>query len=304
MSSDTSGFVTTAGLEEGKTISKADINATRDSWEEADNSISEFNIREEGLDRRSFDTNDTWTDVLNRQSRCFMSGLRDVQHPLADQGWKPIRFGRSGDTKVVGGTSEEFASISFDWDPQLHTYVILRTSFWFKFDVGLLGSAQRDDAGDDNNFEIKRADHDFQFGILVTAPGETIGDSSKNVRTTTQPNGQIFCPVQVGLNRTWSADSTGTFNQIRHKFDRRSAIATTVSMVVGGQSWTTNSAPNLENNLGAIDLRESGLVQARLYWRARKDARETCDISGSETEGQEIKAELGNMQFFAQVFRR
>ena len=301
MSSETSGFVTVAGIQEGETISKEDINATKDSWEKADNSISEFNIREEGLDRRSFDTNDTWSDVLNSQSRCYLSGVRKhVQVP--GHGWKPMKFG-STSLPVSGGVNSDYPTIQFDWDPQVHTYVIIRVSFWFHFDVGLVGSAQRDDAGDDDTFEILRDNHDFKFGILVTSPDEELSDATEATRLPTTINGQIYCPTVVGLNRTWSSDSTGSYNQIEHKFDRRTAMATTVSMVVGGQSWTTKSAPIIESNLGAIDLRESGVVKARLFWKSRKAAA-ACEIAGSKTNGEDVPVTIGNLQFFAQVFRR
>jgi hypothetical protein len=301
MSSETSGFVTTAGIQEGETISKEDINATKDSWEKADNSISEFNIREEGLDRRSFDTNDTWSDVLNSQSRCYLSGVRK-NVPVPGHGWQRMRFGSSS-LSVSGGVDSNYPTIQFDWDPQIHTYVIIRASFWFHFDVGLVGSAKRDDSGDDDNFELLRDNHDFKFGILVTEPGQTLSSATESTRLPTTINGQIYCPTQVGLNKTWSSDSTGTYNQIIHKFDRRTAMATTVSMVVGGQSWTTNSAPIIESNLGAIDLRESGTVTARLFWKSRR-APAVCEIADSATNGQEVPVTIGNLQFFAQVFRR
>lgn len=301
MSSDTFGFVTTTGIQEGETISKEDINATKGSWENADNSISEFNIREEGLDRRSFDTNDTWSDVLNSRSRCYLSGVRK-NVPVPGKGWDPMPFGTS-DLPVTGGTTTVSPAIQFDWDPQIHTYVIIRASFWFHFDVGLVGSAKRDDSGDDDNFELLRDNHDFKFGILVTEPGQPLSSATEATRLPTKINGQIYCPTQVGLNKTWSSDSTGTYNQIRHKFDRRTAMATTVSMVVGGQSWTTNSAPILESNLNAIDLRESGAVMARLFWKSRNDEAD-CEIAGSATENQPVKVTIGNLQFFAQVFRR
>jgi len=303
MSSDTSGFVTTTGIQEGETISKEDINATKDSWEEADNSISEFNIREEGLDRRSFETNDTWSDVLHddSNSRCYLNGVKK-NVPVPGAGWRDIPFGTPS-SRVSGGTTDAYATIEFDWRPQVHTYVIIRASFWFHFDVGLIGWSRRDDTGDDDTFEYKRDNHDFKFGILVTSPGQLISDASENVRLPTRRGGQIYCPTQVGLNKTWSSDSTGTWNHIRHRFDRRSAIATTVSMVVGGQSWTTNSAPVIESNLGAIDLRGSGPVSARLLWKSRRGP-EDCTIPGSATEDQPVDVSIGNLQFFAQVFRR
>ena len=74
-------------------------------------------------------------------------------------------------------------------------------------------------------------------------------------------------------------------------------------MAVAGQSWNTDSAPNVNGNLSAIDMREAGNYKAQLMWRSRRDLK-TCDISGSKDEGENVKCQIGHIQFFVQLFRR
>jgi len=302
--SHSDGIVDITDIREGDVLKKEDLNDTKDSWEGVENEVGEDNIREEGLDRRAFASNATWSDSLDSSSRCYYSGLTTSGVP--GDSWDGMDFGTSGsDDIVMGGMNEVWPEIAFDWDPQVHTYVIIRASFWFTIDIGLMGATQRDNHEDEDTFDSDRDNQDFRFGIYISPPGGTFGDLDYSVRRIDNPNGGIFCPVQVGLNKSYSSDSTGTFNHIRHSFDRRSAIATTVSMVVGGQSMESDSAVDLNDNLYALDLREPGLVQARLAWRSHQ-SRTSCshDEDFSGFSGQIVDAKYGRLQFFAQVFRR
>jgi hypothetical protein len=299
---DEPGYVSVDDIREGDSLSKSDLNNTKDSWKDVAGEVGELNLREEGLDRRVFEYDSTWNDFLNSNSRCYLSQTRSVSMP--GQAWEGMSIGGVGPEKIVGGIGESSPIISFLWHPQQHTYVIIRASFWFRFDVGLVGRARNSGSTDwVDALEPLRQNIDVQFGIQVTTPGGVITDGMAIHRFDNIP-GKIFCPTQLGLSRQYAERCTHTFGMIEHEFDRRTAMASSVTMVVGGQSWTNEDQP-LTNNNHAIDLRTEGQVKARLVWRCRQDPSTlVCNITDSDFEGERVHPEVGALQFFAQVFKR
>ena len=300
---DEHGYVSVNGIREGDSLSKSDLNNTKDSWKDIDYAVGELNLREEGLDRRVFEYDRTWNDFLSSTSRCYLSQIRSVSMP--GQAWEAMNIGGSGSEAIVGGINAAVPTISFQWSPQHHTYVIIRTSFWFRFDVGLVGRSRNSAKSTDpeDSVEPLRAKLDVQFGIQVTRPGGVITDGMSIHRLDNQ-FGRIFCPTQLGLSGPYSEKCTNEVGMIEHEFDRRTAMASSVTMVAGGQSWTNEDQP-LTNSNHAIDLRNEGIVQARLVWRSRRDPDTlVCEISGSALEGERVHPQVGGLQFFAQVFKR
>ena len=299
--SDKCKHVDIVDVREGETLDKESINQTAKNWDDASDNVCEEHIREEGLDRRVFDHNGTWADPGGSSSRCYVSSLYDAWTPGAGLKWHPIYTGMTPAFNINGGLGGVTPKIEFGWDPQVHTYAIIRASLWFRIDVGMMGDSGRSSAADDGSPVDKRRDQDFKFGIHVTGPGED-EKNGQHVRRLDNPNGRIYCPVQVGLNRNWS-DITYPSNDFNQYTDRRCALASTITMAVAGQSWNTDSAPNVNGNLSAIDMREAGNYKAQLMWRSRRDLK-TCDISGSKDEGENVKCQIGHIQFFVQLFRR
>mgnify|MGYP003626460410 FL=1 len=305
------GFVTIRDFREGDPLSKDHLNETKDSWKSVDSEVGELNIREEGLDRRMFDTDNTWNDFFGSTSRCQQGATIDSGWMPSENGqWSPINFRKSATSTteadtVTGGIHDHYARIQFDWNPQIHTYVIFRASFRFRWDVGLMGgSGFSAELGSDDpdNFVSNRDKVFVQFGIQVSRPGGSLSDDM-HIHSFDLTNGRIFAPTQLGLSYNYSSDCTGTFSMIDRKFDRRTAMTSSITMVAAGQSWQNPDEP-LDNSNHAIDFRRAGVVEAQLVWRqfGWKNDRE-CTIDGSDAKGR-VFPEYGNMQFFAQTFMR
>ena len=296
------GFVTVSDFREGDRLSKDHLNETKDSWKSVESEVGELNIREEGLDRRMFDTDNTWNDFFDSESRCQQGATIDNRWIGAEGGvWSPINFRKADDT-VTGGIHDDYARIRFKWDPQIHTYVIFRASFRFRWDVGLMGGSGYDDIDDPDNFVSERDNVFVQFGIHVSRPGGNLSDDL-HIHSFDFTNGRIFAPTQLGLSYNYSSDCTGTFSSIEHKFDRRTAMASSITMVAAGQSWQNSDEP-LTNSNHAIDFRNAGPVKAQLVWRQYgSNSDRQCTIDGSDAWGR-VYPEYGNMQFFAQTFMR
>ena len=300
------GFVTVSDFREGDRLSKDHLNETKDSWKSVDSEVGELNIREEGLDRRMFDTDNTWNDFFGSTSRCQQGATIDSNWmPLSDGIWEPIPFWvPSPYDTVTGGIHDHYARIQFDWNPQIHTYVIFRASFRFRWDVGLMGGSGYDpgDIDDDDNFVSNRDKVFVQFGIQVSRPGGSLSDDL-HIHSFNFTNGRIFAPTQLGLSYNYSSDCTGAYSAIGHKFDRRTAMTSSITMVAAGQSWQNSDEP-LTNNNHAIDFRNAGPVKAQLVWRQYgSNSDRQCTIDGSDAWGR-VYPEYGNMQFFAQTFMR
>ena len=120
---DEPGYVSVNGIREGDPLSKSDLNNTKDSWKDIDYAVGELNLREEGLDRRVFEYDRTWNDFLSSTSRCYLSQIRSVSMP--GQAWEAMNIGGSGPEAIVGGINAAVPTLSFQWSPQHHTYVII-----------------------------------------------------------------------------------------------------------------------------------------------------------------------------------
>jgi|10_taG_2_1085330.scaffolds.fasta_scaffold12235_2 hypothetical protein len=296
MSEDGSGYIDPKAVSEGELISKSEINQTAEAWNYVEERVSDINIREEGLSRINFDADSTWGDDAGSSSRCHVSALRKAWPPLSEHGWQKVWFGFNS---VGGGISDDYASIQFDWDPQEHTYAIIRASLSFEYDVGLLGDSGRANSDIACSAVKGRLNKDFRFGILVHKVGETPIPMTHTINTLT---GDVYSPVQIGLNPDFSETANGARGPIKFKYDRRSNMTGTISMVVGGQSWETESCPNLNANYCGLDLREAGPYQAHLVWMGRSDVAEEGGLTSFT--GKVIECDIGRLNMFAQIFRR
>ena len=294
MSESETGIVNVAGVSEGSTLDKKDINDTVDSWLDASQNISGQNIREEGLDRRVFKSNKTWAEHKGSKSETSNGTLRHLRlTKTKEDEWRPVQqFNESGgllEKNFSNGTGNtSVCAVQWDWDPDLDTYCIIRASFFFYHDVGNFGHIGRDADGNPVPSDW-RTNQFFKFGIAVKRFDSEVGinryvlgtDGYKGVRRLDNPNGDIFACQQIGLNAGWSRH-TAKRGPIRFNYDRRTAMSSTFTLIASGTSGENNHTFDLENNMCAIDMREKGTYAAVLVVRPKKVSRGIL-VGGGET---------------------
>tara|TARA_R100000231_G_scaffold122851_3_gene93047 strand:+ start:3963 stop:4946 length:984 start_codon:yes stop_codon:yes gene_type:complete len=327
VSESKSGIVSVKPISEGSTLDKKEINDTVDSWLEASENISGKNIREEGLDRRVFKSNETWSQDKGSTSDTTNGFIRHLNLDIKKvNAWQPVKLvGGSGSTAKEfsnGAGSPEVCAIKWEWDPNLDSYCIIRCSFFFYWDIGNFGHTGRDSKGNlvRNDW---RADQFYKFGIAVKRfdddPGaHGINDfisgnvEYKGVRRIDNPKGDIFACQQIGLNNDWSA-YTSKRGPIQFDYDRRTAMSSSFTLVASGSSGENNTTFKLDNNMCAIDMRKAGTYVAVLVVRPKKiDIDIQVGGGGGSQNGISIEKpytdnsfpECGFFNMHAQAFRR
>jgi hypothetical protein len=300
MSEDGSGYVDPAGFLEGDPIRKEDVNATADAWNYVEERVSDINIREEGLSRVNIEPS-TWRQGIDTRGSCSKSGFYNGPTPKSYDGWHPIVF-----YGVDGGVSSNYGEIEFDWDPQKDTYAIIRASLSFRFDVGMLGGQGRSSADVDCSHVSARENQKFRFGILFWRVGES--GFINQTKTETNPDGRFFSPVQIHLNPDFAETANGKRGPIRFRYDRRSRMAGTITLIAAGQSWENEYCDSLEKNNKGLDLREKGTYRAQLVWKGAPLTPHfdygVYKSSLGDYEGENINCDVGRMNMYVQVFRR
>jgi hypothetical protein len=112
----------------------------------------------------------------------------------------------------------------------------------------------------------------------------------------------VYCPVQIGLNPDFAETANGKRGPIKFRYDRRSAMTGTITLLAGGQSWENETAKNLGHSFSAIDLREAGTYVATIVCKGRKASYAKSGL-GSYDDAR-IDAEIGNLNMFVQVLER
>jgi len=332
MSESGSGDVTVAKITEGDQLSRSDINATNNSWEHVSERLTGQNIREEGLDRRVFKSDETWGNTAASGSKgidaseSFYSGTpKHIRIPdyKVDE-WIPVGgLGMPGGGTTMpfkGGLSEDVCCVYWDWEPNLDTYCIIRCSFYMEFDIGDYGHQGRDSDGESVASKV-RTEQFFKFGIAVKRlePGThspyflTEEYPHEGVRRIDNPDGNIFAVQQIGMHSRWSK-YTSKKDTIRNQYDRRSKMTSSFTLIASGSSGENNHTYSLDNNMCAIDMREPGRYYAMLVVRRHKNFPDGTSI-GMEAGGTGVLApvpvtarnnapKIGHVNMHVQKFRR
>ena len=337
MSESGSGKVTVAKTTKGDVLRKKDINDTHDSWEHVSERITGQNIREEGLDRRVFKSDETWGNTpafsgkgASASESYYSGGPKYIRIDEKDVNqWLTVTNAvateeTSGESLLSfrNGMQHDACCISWDWDPNLDTYCIIRCSFYMEFDLGNYGHQGRDSDGETIASEA-RSEQFFKFGIAVkrTEPGawphhffDHKSYGYKGVRRLDNPTGDIFAVQQIGLNRGWSK-YTSKYGAIRHQYDRRTKMTSSFTLIASGSSGENNHTFNLQNNMCAIDMREPGTYHAVLVVRRKKNFPHETHFGsepGSGTEPPSVDnvgthnntPKIGHVNMHVQKFRR
>ena len=329
MSRDGSGLVKVAKIEEGEKLQREDINSTNQSWEYASERVTGKNIREEGLDRRVFEYDNTWGDYVGTNGKSYMGSLQYLRtHGTTVNTWVPVE---THDGTFRGGISSDSPTIAWSWNPDVDTYCIIRASFFFYWDLGDFGHVGRDEDGK----TIARnsvANQDYKFGIAVRRFNEDTWEADSldfrsgtgsysggynGVRRLDNADGDIFAVQQIALARDWNK-YTSRIGPIEYQYDRRTAYSSSFTMVASGSSTETDHTFKLSRNMCAIDMRQPGKYVAVLLMRYRnavplyigRSSAEPGGSSGLESRGSHLKEHgkrdprFGYLNFFVQKFRR
>ena len=132
---------------EGDVITKSGLTETIDEVERIDFVIDQDNIREEGLDRRSFE-NECWAgSYANMVNGSTSNGLRrsDV--------WKRPYFEAAN---LTNSTQTNYPEMRLDWDSETDSHLVVRCSFFVY--------------SNETGYKFWR-NHDFwDFGLVVVPP--------------------------------------------------------------------------------------------------------------------------------------
>ena len=330
MSESGSGKVTVAKITEGEQLSRSHINDTNDSWEYASERLTGQNVREEGLDRRVFKSDETWgnTATFNGSASASESVYSGKPRhicipPDYVDSWIPVEhhWPHWNFAGGMGGAEGKVCGVVWDWDPNLDTYCIIRCSFYMEFDIGDYGHQGRDSDGDSvaSNARIEQF---FKFGIAVrrsttgswTPPFFEKDYDHQGVRRIDNTNGNIFAVQQIGMHSRWSK-YTSKKDTIRHQYDRRSKMTSSFTLIASGSSGENNHTYSLDNNMCAIDMREPGTYQAVLVVRRYKDFPKGTSLGSEPGEGTAVDTpygvhalngtpKIGHVNMHVQKFRR
>ncbi len=183
MSKEGTKKVSVHKVNEGDPLDRDSVNNTIESWQEASERVTGLNIREEGLDRRSFGSQSSWSEPTGTKGRSWSGNFAPMMLWFPDK-WRPLSFHRDSYTDGgprfhggvfinVGGSSGEIsiedgnaAVVEWEWDPDVDSYCILRASFFVRWDVGNLGGSGRDSDGDTIS-DPARHEQFLKFGICA-----------------------------------------------------------------------------------------------------------------------------------------
>ena len=236
--------INTTIFKEGDVIQKSDITSVGDEVEAIDTVLDEDNIREEGLDRRVFDTF-PWTRYSD-----------DPEEIKAR-----IRLHRHEDWAKHSAVE----ILRIPWDTADHSDVIIRCSFFI------------DSRGSDlSDASVRVPNDDWEFGLHVTHPDETLAIMQLSGDTY---NGGIWPYARIGLSKAFQRDSKvggdgeeapGAWYQ--HAFTKESQISQSVTLVYHAHSRkVTESIPGTKLDRSHV-WNENGYREVRFVYRSRLES--------------------------------
>ena len=147
---------------EGDVITKSGLTETIDELERIDFEIDQDNIREEGLDRRSFENN-CWTGTYGN----MVNGRKSNTLWRSDV-WRRPYFDAAN---LNNSTRTNYPEMRLDWDSETDSHLVVRCSFFVY--------------SNDTTYKFWRS-HDFwDFGLVVVPPTASSYSTSD---MTTGPN--------------------------------------------------------------------------------------------------------------------
>jgi len=258
-------------LIEGQVIKKSTLTGVYGQLNESlEGGIGPENIREEGLDRRSFENMNGSHFVYSE--RCDLRSSYTIV-PTNESGIHPSGFTK-GPIDGLTGSHGEHPRVDFNWDPEIDTYAIVRCSFYVsqkrnerRYEKGssVGGPAFSDAKNDAWDFGLYVAPKSGDGGLgLAETP--TLAKNSKN-------SGGVFVYQRMCLNPAFSylADNVSSALRAedgapsRYGFDRISSMRQSFCMfVVFGVSNASSAYAE-----SIVNLDEPTTVSVELCWRAR-----------------------------------
>ena len=235
--------INTTIFKEGDVIRKSDITSVADEIEAIDTAIDEDNLREEGLDRRVFDTH-PWTSFSN------------TPVVLGD----PELLPRVDNWSVFGPVG----TIEIPWNILNDSDVIIRCSFFIESQGGNLGAIGALVENDD-----------WEFGLHVTHPDE--GAAGWELLPRDTYGGGIWPYARISLSKAFQrhakmggdgVNAPGSWYQ--HAFTRESQISQSVTLVYHAHCRVrTESIPTSTKFDRSHVWNASGSARATLAYRSR-----------------------------------
>ena len=145
--------ITPETAEEGDVITKESITSTTTEFERIDFDIDADNIREEGLDRRSFESQLFTTNPF--KSVKANGAFGDDTLLERTKTWKRVEFRPE---QMSNSDLSRYPQISIPWDPEKDTHCMIRCSMQI--------TSRRDFSG----LGIREGDF-WDFGLVIVHPG-------------------------------------------------------------------------------------------------------------------------------------
>lgn len=208
-------------LVEGRVIKKSTLSDVYSQLNTSlDGGIGPDNIREEGLDRRSFKNLDG--EHISIGQNCYLSSSSEISATGTTGNWS---YGPIGG---LTGSHGEYPRVDFEWDPEVHTYAVLRCSFF----VSQQRNSQRF-TGESAGGGIAFGHDGWDFGLRVSPNWGDGTLSPSAVGGVNLNEGSIFPYQRVCLNAAFSSlsESSGSDDEggpMRHDFDRVSSMRQSV----------------------------------------------------------------------------
>ena len=256
-------------LIEGQVIKKSTLTGVYGQLNASlDDGIGPENIREEGLDRRSFGNAMSFRSA----ERCSLSSMDILQVPN-ESGTHPSSFTK-GPIDGLSGSHGEHPRVDFTWDPQTDTYAVVRCSF----SVSQQRNERRYEKGSAVGgaaFSLTSNDA-WDFGLYVAPKSGVDGFGiveTPRLAKNTKSVGGVFVYQRMCLNPAFSylGDNVDTGLRAedgapsRYGFDRISSMRQSFCMfVVFGVS---NASSAYSESI--VNLDEPTTVSVELCWRAR-----------------------------------
>ncbi len=206
---------------EGDVVQKSDITKLRDDINETlIDGVDSSNIREEGLDRRVFESGSV-VPKFTKTQRAYSSTKTSA---LASQRWNYLLYLEASDLKGNKAHSN-YASTSVRWNPETDTHCVIRLSMYV--DSRTTGRRPQD------------GDNYWDFGLVIVPPGQSRPDS---MLTGFEPNAWTTGGIRVSPYQR--VGLTGAFNVNRNKGYFTKGQSTSLTRSAGFVEWRSDVSSN------------------------------------------------------------
>jgi len=251
-------------LIEGQVIKKSTLTGVYGQLNASlDDGIGPENIREEGLDRRSFENMEGSHFQFGQTCELRNEAIIVARAPIEGSSIGPNGFSY-GPIDGLTSVHDDYPRVDFSWDPEVDTYAVVRCSFFV--------SQQRNDGRHTPTVSAHLGNDAWDFGLRVSPKWGSHATSGSLKPKAPGGSGGVFPYQRVCLNpafswvdKVFTSGAAEEGGPARYKFDRISSMRQSVCMFavfgVGGASSAYNES--------IYELNEATTVKTELVYRTR-----------------------------------